>query len=46
MFNYITTQAGMSFCPMLPLLGMLTNILSFNRYYTIVTQYCRPPSKR
>ena len=39
-------QAGMAFCPMLPLVGLVANALSFHRYFSIVTQYCRPPTKR
>eukprot|EP00048_Salpingoeca_helianthica_P022804 m.20445 g.20445 ORF g.20445 m.20445 type:complete len:706 (+) comp7838_c1_seq1:160-2277(+) len=37
---------GMVFCPLLPVLGALSNALIFLIYYHLVKRTCRPPKKR
>eukprot|EP00730_Choanoeca_flexa_P014773 TRINITY_DN6580_c0_g1_i2.p1 TRINITY_DN6580_c0_g1~~TRINITY_DN6580_c0_g1_i2.p1 ORF type:complete len:717 (+),score=124.84 TRINITY_DN6580_c0_g1_i2:46-2196(+) len=37
---------GMVFCPALPLLAMVSNVVYFWFYFKLVRRFCRPPDKR
>lgn len=49
-WTYLSTsvrfQVGTLACPLLPLVGVLSNLVFFHVNYRIVCDTCRPPLKR